>query len=167
MPVFTPTGSVWSTQLCFTEGCAQTQPHGPCSWTYHGIYAQHSVGDITQHLPESPTWDCTWLMRRSKETLRETQAGWRCTERQLGRPPVTSLLSKELTIFSCWTFCIPCAGNTDTHTHFPISCVLASIDRLTEDDVTSLLGPAGGQVCTESAVQCDCQVLERNGTLTG
>ena len=54
-------------------------------------------------------------MRRSKETLRETQAGWRCTERQLGRPPVTSLLSKELTIFSCWMFCIPCAGNTDTH----------------------------------------------------
>ena len=56
-------------------------------------------------------------MRRSKETLRETQAGWRCTERQLGRPPVTSLLSKELTIFSCWMFCIPCAGNTDTHRH--------------------------------------------------
>ena len=56
---------------------------------------------------------------------------------------------------------------THTHTHTLPNFLCLGLHRLTEDDVASLLGPAGGQVCTESAVQCDCQVLERNGTLTG
>lgn len=126
VPVFTPTGSVCITQLCFTEGSAQTQPHGPCSWTYYGIYAQHSVGDITQPLPESPTWDCTWVMRRSKETLRETQAGWRWTSGDSwGDPCILSFIQGAYHFFLLEVLHSLCRKHA--HTHFPISCVLDSI----------------------------------------
>lgn len=123
-------------QIVFSEGCASFHSYWQCVYysvmLYWGMCSDAATWTLFLDLPwglcsaqcgghySAPARKSHLRLHMSNEKVQgnsERDTGRMEVDRETaGETPVSSLLSKELTVFSCWMFCIPCAGNTHTHT---------------------------------------------------